>query len=82
MYYIHYNKANRAMFKTLRNVDILGLHRHVKNMLCDGCNNISVFNFDTWNTSEPEGLVLFDKSNYYWNAYNEEKPLKAKVLIV
>lgn len=70
------------MFKTLKNVDILGLHRHVKSMIDNGSYDISVFNFDTWNISEPEGLVLFDENNYYWKSYNEEKPLTKRVLIV
>lgn len=70
-YYIHYTDRYNCAAFTKINTFIKELHEYIENMVHEGNKNISVFNFDTWNTSEPEGLVMFDKNNNYWNNFKK-----------
>jgi len=75
-YYIHYTDNQNCKSFGKYNGNISKLHQFIEKMLSKGCKNISVFNFDTWNTSDPKGLVLFDKNCTYWLNYNKRQNIK------
>ncbi len=52
----------------LKNRDIKELYEYVEHkQKYNGWHDIAVFDFDTMNTSDNKGLVMFSKCNNYWN---------------
>lgn len=66
-YFAHYRDLNNcAQMRTFKSAKL----SHVLKTLTNISKNkdFAVFDFDTWNTSEPQGLVAFGSGNA-WNTY-------------
>lgn len=65
-YFIYATDKNNIAYKEVKKMDIKNVFNRVATLKKDGFKSISVFDFDTWNTSESKGLVMFSDCCDYW----------------
>lgn len=67
-YYIYYTAKNNCAHKTIVKNKTLGYTLIYINQVLNPL-EYTIFDRDTWNTSEPEGLIAFSANphNYFYN---------------
>lgn len=77
-YYVHVTKNNMARMDKMNAYDPLDVKRILNSLnIWDFC----IFDHDTWNVSEQDGLIGFSKENIYWyNMSKINKNLKKLIL--